>query len=953
MARFVAFYSYKGGVGRSLALANVAYALAARGKRVIAVDMDLEAPALHTYDGLKREKGRPRVGLIDYAASYARRGRCPKIKRYVYRCRVEDGHGRLWVMPAGRVGGEYSTALGDLRWRRLHPRKGSEPFVAELRRALVEEYRPHYVLIDARTGLSDVGGLSTHRLADAVVLVFNLTRACLEGTVRAYRSITGARDPAPDVTLVASMVPPGDVALVAKRLESAASLMPLGVRFGRPIIRLDYDPAMALAETLAVRQPDRFAAAGRYEQLREILQRANPAEVFPAVEEARQLRSEGRIDEAVERLRAFTGEHAEDADGHLALGELLLETGRAREAVDALREAVRRAPELALAHRRLGEALLAAGDGTGAVEALRAAAQRGDQSREVHQALAEAYARTGDARAEMDARRRAIVSVLGPERPLPSRARVPLGDLRREFIDLMRREPPFMGFDAEAFWVQVMGSLSLSPADKRRLVHRLVEGTMAPSAILQTVRSLEREHASLRQALGPGVDDLQSRMAADPRDPHDPDAMLTLRRGDAADATLLTFCATRLALPAERRIELLRQAVDLDPERRVAIRALTKAALDERSPEGREARIREVVGRLAEAARRAPRDASLLNDLGAACVRLADVVTEVGESRRWLDEACRHFEQAARLDAHSAIVLYNWGCALQQSAALVAADERIRLLRLACDCYRDAVERQPEHDGALFNWGNTLVALAGLDARPGRERLLREACERYEEAVRLSPRKFEALTNWGHALRELSRSVSGPTRTSLLRESCARYEEVVRHKPEDALALAGWTAALIDLAHLADDSEREATLARAGQVLGEARFHGEGNAAALSNLAGALLRWAARSRDPDERRRLLREAEHLAGRANALAPHAGDYNLACAKALLGELDEAWTILAGHLERRPFMGRHALDDRDLAPLWTQRPDLRARVATAAERKTPDTAGHAMNGGGPGG
>jgi cellulose biosynthesis protein BcsQ len=38
------FYSFKGGVGRSLALANIATELVIRGKRVLIVDFDLEAP---------------------------------------------------------------------------------------------------------------------------------------------------------------------------------------------------------------------------------------------------------------------------------------------------------------------------------------------------------------------------------------------------------------------------------------------------------------------------------------------------------------------------------------------------------------------------------------------------------------------------------------------------------------------------------------------------------------------------------------------------------------------------------------------------------------------------------------------------------------------------------------------------------------------------------------------
>src|SRR5882724_3937262 len=49
MSRIITFYSYKGGVGRTFALANIAVLLARRGKRVLLMDWDLEAPGLHRY----------------------------------------------------------------------------------------------------------------------------------------------------------------------------------------------------------------------------------------------------------------------------------------------------------------------------------------------------------------------------------------------------------------------------------------------------------------------------------------------------------------------------------------------------------------------------------------------------------------------------------------------------------------------------------------------------------------------------------------------------------------------------------------------------------------------------------------------------------------------------------------------------------------------------------------
>ena len=45
----ITFYSYKGGTGRTMALANVAWILACNGKRVLAIDWDLESPGLHKF----------------------------------------------------------------------------------------------------------------------------------------------------------------------------------------------------------------------------------------------------------------------------------------------------------------------------------------------------------------------------------------------------------------------------------------------------------------------------------------------------------------------------------------------------------------------------------------------------------------------------------------------------------------------------------------------------------------------------------------------------------------------------------------------------------------------------------------------------------------------------------------------------------------------------------------
>ena len=47
--KIVTFYSYKGGTGRTMALANVGWILASAGLKVLVVDWDLDSPGLHRY----------------------------------------------------------------------------------------------------------------------------------------------------------------------------------------------------------------------------------------------------------------------------------------------------------------------------------------------------------------------------------------------------------------------------------------------------------------------------------------------------------------------------------------------------------------------------------------------------------------------------------------------------------------------------------------------------------------------------------------------------------------------------------------------------------------------------------------------------------------------------------------------------------------------------------------
>ena len=76
------FYSFKGGVGRTMALANVAVELANRGRKVIAADFDLEAPGLDSFDLLRPKN--PSRGIVDFVLHYRDTGEAPDVADFLY-----------------------------------------------------------------------------------------------------------------------------------------------------------------------------------------------------------------------------------------------------------------------------------------------------------------------------------------------------------------------------------------------------------------------------------------------------------------------------------------------------------------------------------------------------------------------------------------------------------------------------------------------------------------------------------------------------------------------------------------------------------------------------------------------------------------------------------------------------------------------------------------------------
>lgn len=192
MSSIVTFYSYKGGVGRTMALANVAVLLAQRGLKVLVVDWDLEAPGLERYFGYFTVHS-SRGGLLSLLRD-RKSGSLGEYRRHVAKVLASlDGQRfELDLLPSGREGDpSYSALLESFDWERYFDEGGGD-FIEALR----ERWRKDYdiTLIDSRTGLSDTGGICTIQLPDTVVALFTANYQSLYGVLDTMALARSARE---------------------------------------------------------------------------------------------------------------------------------------------------------------------------------------------------------------------------------------------------------------------------------------------------------------------------------------------------------------------------------------------------------------------------------------------------------------------------------------------------------------------------------------------------------------------------------------------------------------------------------------------------------------------------------------------------------------------------------------------------------------------------------------
>lgn len=208
--RIITFYSYKGGTGRSMALANVAWILASNGYKVLMIDWDLEAPGLHRWFGplLDDPELQHSEGVINFFHDFVEGSRIEALERnqggtpddrwfdrYTDLARFAvgidfefPGEGLLNLVPAGRQTSEYAMLVQMFDWNAFYEQLGGGIFLEAVKLRLRREY--DFILIDSRTGISDTSGICTVQMPDDLVVCFTLNRQSILGA----RGICAAAD---------------------------------------------------------------------------------------------------------------------------------------------------------------------------------------------------------------------------------------------------------------------------------------------------------------------------------------------------------------------------------------------------------------------------------------------------------------------------------------------------------------------------------------------------------------------------------------------------------------------------------------------------------------------------------------------------------------------------------------------------------------------------------------
>ncbi len=206
----VVFYSFKGGLGRSTLLASFAIQRARAGQRVCVIDMDLDSPGAGRLLSADRDGLMAQWGVVDFLIEH----RLPDLRfdEYWHRCDRVAAEGEIRIMPSGKLDAQFADKLGRVDLE--EPPSAHESGLWRLLERTRAELKPDWILLDARTGISEPAGQLLSGIAHLHVLLSTVQAQSREGLDLVVDRLGGDRvragKPQAELVLVQAMVPAGE-----------------------------------------------------------------------------------------------------------------------------------------------------------------------------------------------------------------------------------------------------------------------------------------------------------------------------------------------------------------------------------------------------------------------------------------------------------------------------------------------------------------------------------------------------------------------------------------------------------------------------------------------------------------------------------------------------------------------------------------------------------------------